>query len=138
MLICWDLAFPEAFRALIKDGADMIIIPSCWHMSDVNEAALSLNPQSERIFLESATVLRAFENTAAIVFCNAGGLSSVTMPHQGCLERADVGEEMMLVSEVDLGILKLAEENYEIRADMKKVDWCYAHTIEKDIHGEKH
>ena len=28
LLICWDLAFPEAFRALIADGADIIIIPS--------------------------------------------------------------------------------------------------------------
>jgi predicted amidohydrolase len=28
MLICWDLAFPEAFRELIADGADVVIIPT--------------------------------------------------------------------------------------------------------------
>lgn len=28
MLICWDLAFPEAFRELIADGADIVIIPT--------------------------------------------------------------------------------------------------------------
>ena len=28
MLICWDLAFPEAFRELIADGAEIIIIPT--------------------------------------------------------------------------------------------------------------
>ena len=28
MLICWDLAFPEAFRELIADGAKVIIIPT--------------------------------------------------------------------------------------------------------------
>lgn len=28
MLICWDLAFPEAFRELIADGAELVIIPT--------------------------------------------------------------------------------------------------------------
>lgn len=28
MLICWDLAFPEAFRELIADGAEIIVLPS--------------------------------------------------------------------------------------------------------------
>lgn len=28
MLICWDLAFPEAFRELIAQGAQIIIIPT--------------------------------------------------------------------------------------------------------------
>lgn len=28
MLICWDLAFPEAFRELIANGAEIIIIPT--------------------------------------------------------------------------------------------------------------
>lgn len=28
MLICWDLAFPEAFRALVAKGAEIIIMPT--------------------------------------------------------------------------------------------------------------
>lgn len=28
MLICWDLAFPEAFRELIADGAQTVIVPT--------------------------------------------------------------------------------------------------------------
>lgn len=28
MLICWDLAFPEAFRELIADGAQIVIAPT--------------------------------------------------------------------------------------------------------------
>lgn len=28
MLICWDLAFPEAFRELIAGGAEIVIIPT--------------------------------------------------------------------------------------------------------------
>lgn len=28
MLVCWDLAFPEAFRELAKKGVDLVIIPT--------------------------------------------------------------------------------------------------------------
>jgi predicted amidohydrolase len=28
LLICWDLAFPEAFRELIAQGAKIVIIPT--------------------------------------------------------------------------------------------------------------
>lgn len=28
MLICWDLAFPEAFRALVEDGVEIVVIPT--------------------------------------------------------------------------------------------------------------
>lgn len=28
LLICWDLAFPEAFRELISQGAQIICIPT--------------------------------------------------------------------------------------------------------------
>lgn len=30
MLICWDLAFPEAFREMIMQGAKIFIIPTFW------------------------------------------------------------------------------------------------------------
>lgn len=131
MLICWDLAFPEAFRALIADGADIIIIPSWWYPEDASEEGLALNPQSEKIFLESATIMRAFENTVAVVFCNAGGMSGVTMPFQGCLVRAETGEEKMLVAEVDLTVLELAEQNYKVREDMGSPGWHYSYTLTK-------
>lgn len=63
MLICWDLAFPEAFRELIAQGAKMIIVPTFWMLSDCNEAGLKLNPSAEALFLDSMLTTRAFENT---------------------------------------------------------------------------
>lgn len=73
MLICWDLAFPEAFRELIAAGAKIIIIPTFWTLNDCNKEGLARNPASEALFLDSMLTARAFENTCAIVFANAGG-----------------------------------------------------------------
>ncbi|KAH8670541.1 carbon-nitrogen hydrolase [Ilyonectria robusta] len=131
MLICWDLAFPEAFRALIADGADLILIPSWWYMTDAGGDGLELNPDAEKVFLETATTLRAFENTAAIAFCNAGGLSCVAMPIQGALGRIGVGEEKMEIVPIDLNVLKIAEENYKIRMDVQGESWHYRHTLSR-------
>lgn len=140
MLVCWDLAFPEAFRALIADGAQLVIIPSFWLVTDLDEVGLALNPDSEKVFLEAAIVSRAFENTACVVFCNKGGCSQVAMPIQGKLKVLTEGdsrelgldEEGVSYVEVDLDVLRIAEENYKVREDMKGKGWHYGYELAKD------
>jgi predicted amidohydrolase len=68
MLICWDLAFPEAFRELIAQGAKIIIIPCFWGLNDCSPAGLALNPKSEQLFLDTMITARAFENTCGAFF----------------------------------------------------------------------
>lgn len=63
MLICWDLAFPEAFREMIAQGAKMIIIPTFWTLNDCSEVGLATNSRSEALFLDSMLTARCFENT---------------------------------------------------------------------------
>jgi predicted amidohydrolase len=63
MLICWDLAFPEAFREMIAKGAKIIIIPTFWTLSDCSPAGLAVNPSAEALFLDSMLTARCFENT---------------------------------------------------------------------------
>lgn len=63
MLICWDLAFPEAFREMVAHGAKLIIIPTFWTMNDCSETGRALNPTAEGLFLDSMLVARCFENT---------------------------------------------------------------------------
>lgn len=133
MLICWDLAFPEAFRELIYQGAKIIVIPTFWTLNDCSEAGLKLNPSAEAVFLDSVLTARAFENTCAIIFANAGGppghgyagLSQVTVPYIGPLTRLGSCAEGMSVVDLDLGILEDAEETYKVRADLARDDWHY-------------
>ncbi|KAK4111467.1 carbon-nitrogen hydrolase [Canariomyces notabilis] len=157
LLICWDLAFPEAFRALVADGADVVVIPSFWLVRDEDDPGdadlarrVRVNQECEQLFLRSVLVARAFENTAAVVYCNvaSGGLSQVVMPVVGAVggpggggggQGAEgvsvvmgVGEEGVRVVQVDFGLLGLAEEGYKIRKDMMGEGWHYGYTLRKD------
>ncbi|KAF2007136.1 carbon-nitrogen hydrolase [Amniculicola lignicola CBS 123094] len=147
MLICWDLAFPEAFRELIAQGAKLIIIPTFWTLKDCNEAGLALNPSAEALFLDSMLTARTFENTCGIIFANAGGppgrgycgLSQVVVPFIGPLARLGSCAEGMCVVDVDMQILEDAEANYQVRADIARDGWHYdyRHSGDKGTAKEK-
>jgi predicted amidohydrolase len=63
ILICWDIAFPEAFRELITQGVKIIIVPCLWGLNDCSEQGRRYNPVSEALFIDSTLTARAFENT---------------------------------------------------------------------------
>jgi len=86
LLICWDLAFPEAFRELIAAGAKTIIIPTFWTLADCSPYGLSVNPHAEALFLESTLTARAFENTCCVIFVNAGGPAASSKKETGAPE----------------------------------------------------
>ncbi|KAJ4182493.1 hypothetical protein NW759_017121 [Fusarium solani] len=123
-LICWDLSFPESFRALVRDGADLIIIPAFWSTAG-GEDVRGLNAGAEETFLSSVLTARAFENNAVVAFCNADGLSRVTLPIMGALGSIPPGEDKVEVVDVDLDVLRVAEERYKIRKDMQSLDYHY-------------
>jgi len=132
LLTCWDLAFPEAFRELTRDGADIIIIPTCWTLDESCETGLKLNPHYESLIVNSMVTARCFENSCAVVFANAGGpsdvfvgLSQVAVPFLGPVAVMEDSSEGMIVADIDLDVLKAAEVNYKVRADMTAVDWHY-------------
>jgi len=133
MLICWDLAFPEAFREMIAQGAKIIIIPTFWTLTDCSKMGAALNPSAEGLFLDSMLTARCFENTCAIIFANAGGppgkgyagLSQICVPYVGPLTRLGSSAEGMAVADIDMAIVEDAEDNYQVRADLARSDWHY-------------
>ncbi|KAK4446451.1 carbon-nitrogen hydrolase [Podospora aff. communis PSN243] len=120
LLICWDFAFPEAFRELtILGGAELVIVPAWWHLQEVDVQVRTLNPDSEIAFLDGVAVARAFENTCAVALCNAFGRSQVTMPILGRV--GELGpEEGEVVCEIDFQILRYAEKAYKVREDASR------------------
>ncbi|KAH7397889.1 carbon-nitrogen hydrolase [Cadophora sp. MPI-SDFR-AT-0126] len=145
LLICWDLAFPEAFRELIAQGAKIIIIPTFWTLADCSEEGKKRNPLAEELFLESMVVARTFENTCAVVFANVGGEkgngtgergswaggSQVAVPFVGALGKLG-WEEGMRVVDLDMEILEEAEENYKVRQDMASEGWHYEYSLTRN------
>ncbi|KAL7798918.1 carbon-nitrogen hydrolase [Trichoderma afarasin] len=125
LLICWDLAFPEALRQLAADGAKIVVIPAYWHIKKVNPRLLALNADSEAVFLDSVTVARAYENTCAVAFCNAWGHSQVALPVLGSLGKLGAEKEGCLMSEIDLDALEVAESHYKVREDIGGKEWHY-------------
>jgi predicted amidohydrolase len=47
--VCWDIAFPEAFRELVRRGAKIIIAPTFWMATDCSEEGLAYNSEAEAL-----------------------------------------------------------------------------------------
>ncbi|KAH6897453.1 carbon-nitrogen hydrolase [Thelonectria olida] len=137
ILVCWDLAFPEAFRQLVLAGAKIIIIPSYWTGFDMCAEGLAYNLECEKLLVQSTLVARAFENTTAVIYCNAAGpseegffgSSGVVLPIVGTVPGSfEDGREGTRVLEVDMRTVELAEQNYRVRQDLAREDWHYGYT----------
>lgn len=138
------LAFPEAWRELIADGAKIICLPTFWTLSNANDAGSKWNVDAERVFVDTTVTARACENTCAVIMVNAGGPpnkpsklyqgdSCVTVPFLGPISKIEGPAEGMFIAELDMQIVEDAEKDYQIRADMARTDWHYdyRHTNEE-------
>jgi predicted amidohydrolase len=111
---CYDLRFPEMFRALLDGGTQMLVMTSAWPARRVAHWRL-LAPA------------RAVENQMYVVACNTagthagvemGGHSMVVDPWGEVLAEAGADEEV-LVAEVDLGSVARTRSSFPVLADRR-------------------
>ncbi len=132
LIICWDLMFPEMFRAMVRQGVEIVICPSYWCFEDAG-TGLKYDTMAEVKLVNALCVTRAFENEIVLVYANAAGRqtgeegtetligqSQVTVPFKGALGLMGHNQEEMIYIKADKDILRDAEEAYEIRKDLQK------------------
>lgn len=131
LAICWDLAFPELFRAMLAEGAEVVLCPSYWCFEDAG-IGMQHDPNSETIFVDALCTARAFEQEIILAYANAAGElnldgehatlighSQITVPFKGALQRCEHNREAMFVQAVNTEMLAEAETVYEIRRDLR-------------------
>src|SRR6266568_4441972 len=107
LIICWDLMFPEVFRAMVKERVEIVICPSYWCYEDAGKGILH-DPDSEVKLVNALCITRAFENGVVLVYANAAGRitgeentetligqSQVTVPFKGVLNSLSHNREAM-------------------------------------------
>jgi len=130
IIICWDLAFPEIFRKLKRQGVKLIFCPSWWSYEDAG-IGLKHNKFAEEKLLDILCSARAMENGVAIIYCNAAGKlevgkineklvghSQVALPFKGCIGLLPHNQEGVLYCDIDTEIIDDHEAAYKIRNDL--------------------
>jgi predicted amidohydrolase len=111
---CYDLRFPEQFRALLDAGAEVVLVPAAWPAKRVHHWRL----------LAQA---RAVENQSYVVACNTagthagvpmGGGSIVVDPWGEVLAEAGRDEEVLVV-DLDVARVRTTRESFPILADRR-------------------
>ena len=122
---CYDLRFPELFRKMVEQGAEILLVCSAWPYPRL-EHWLMLNR------------VRALENQCFLISANSVGLnqgiqfvghSMVTDPW-GSILAGSGDTEIIIKAEIDLDDLEAARQQFPALADRK--DWL------KTAEGHKH
>jgi predicted amidohydrolase len=113
---CYDLRFPELWRALVDQGCEIAVTPAAW-------------PQARLNHWQLFTSVRAVENQMFVIACNAvgvqgevvlGGHSKVVDPWGTVL--AETGdEEGVTVVDLDPSVVRAQREAFPALGDRQ--DW---------------
>lgn len=114
---CYDLRFPEQYRAMVDLGADIFLVPAAWPAARIAHW---------RLFNQA----RALENQSWLISCNCageqngsqyGGNSMVVSPTGEIIAVAEASP-VLFYSEVDLGLVRNARESFPALADRQPLN----------------
>jgi predicted amidohydrolase len=112
--ICYDLRFPELYRALVKEGAEIIVCPAAW-------------PYPRRDHWITLNRARAIEAQCYFVGCNQVGAPTPTTTLAGCSMITDpLGQvmataghaEAIIESVIDTTLVRKTREEYSFLNDV--------------------
>jgi len=111
---CYDLRFPELYRAQLDAGATLFVIPAAWPAARVRHWTLLAHA-------------RAIENQCVVVACNTagthagvemGGHSQVVLPTGDVVAMAGSDEQVLSV-EVDMSVVDDYRASFPVLSDRR-------------------
>ncbi len=80
--ICYDIRFPELFRKMVAQGAEVFVVPAAF-------------PQERITQWNILNQARALENQAFLISCNSCGNSNLISPTGEILQTTNTGESVL-------------------------------------------
>jgi len=119
MTTCYDLRFPELFRALVDEGAELFLITSAWPIPRLEHWLLlnRLRAVENQLFLAASNLVG--ENRGV----ELAGHSLVVDPWATPLANAGF-HERTVIADVDMGMVRDAREEFPALAD-RRFDLSY-------------
>ncbi len=114
MTTCYDLRFPELYRLLLDEGAQLIVVPAGWPAARLEHWLLLLRA-------------RAVENQLFVIGCNQVGMqegvelaghSAVVDPWGRILAEAAADEEVLTV-DLDLALVAKIRDEFPVLRDRR-------------------
>jgi predicted amidohydrolase len=111
---CYDLRFPELFRALVDRGAELVLLPAAWPAARAEHWSLLVRARA----LEDQVALVAAGTAGTHAGHAMAGRSAVVSPRGQVL--AELGdEEGVLVADVDLADAARYRAEFPVLADRR-------------------
>ncbi|GAB2689222.1 carbon-nitrogen family hydrolase [Thalassiella azotivora] len=112
---CYDLRFPEMFRTLLDDGAQLLVVPAAWPAARVAHWTLLGRARA----VEDQCVLAAVNTAGTHAGTPMGGRSQVVGPMGEVLAEAGDGEEVLVVDVDVAGLVSSARRDFPVLADRR-------------------
>lgn len=111
---CYDLRFPEMFRALLDRGARLVLVPAAWPAARIEHWTLLARARA----IENQCVVVATNTAGTHAGHRMGGRSQLVNARGEVLAEAGDGEQVLAV-DVDLDDVDKAREAFPVLADRR-------------------
>jgi len=116
MWICYDTRFPEVARIFALKGARIALVPTAWLARDIEHWKLSVCSRA----LDNFMFVCGADQILQADYHQSHGASIIANPHGQIISQANLMEEMLISSNIDLSSVDELRQLIPVFADRQK------------------